>query len=64
MLLGEKALSEAGHLRILDFGRANRLSLAFYSELSCRLQVLDASDDLVAKATEIRDRQTKSSSRQ
>ncbi|MFN2286802.1 MAG: hypothetical protein ABR578_00570 [Chromatocurvus sp.] len=53
-LLGEKALSEAGYLRILDFGRANRLSLAFFGELSCRLQVLDASDDLVAKAREIR----------
>lgn len=56
MLLGEKALSGAGHLRILDFGRANRLSLAFFSDLSCRLQVLDASDDLIATALEIRQR--------
>ncbi|MFN2327763.1 MAG: hypothetical protein ABR612_02520 [Chromatocurvus sp.] len=54
MLLGETALSATRHLRILDFGRANRHSLAFYSELPCRLQVLDASDILIAKAKEIR----------
>lgn len=54
MVLGETALSTTGHLRILDFGRANRHSLTFYSELSCRLQVLDASDTLIAKAKEIR----------
>lgn len=54
MLLGEKAVAAAGHLRILDFGRANQLSLAFFSGLACRLQVLDASDALVATAKEIR----------
>lgn len=53
MVLGENALSAANHLRILDFGRANRVSLRFYSELSCRLQVLDASETLIAKAKDI-----------
>lgn len=50
MLLGEKALASSGHLRILDFGRANRLSLGFFSEMSCRLQVLDASESLIGQA--------------
>lgn len=54
MLLGERALDSVQHLRILDFGRANRLSLAFFSGLTCRLQVLDASDALIAKAREVR----------
>ncbi len=48
MLLGEKALAQTDHLRVLDFGRANRCSLGFFSGLSCRLQVLDASDSLIA----------------
>lgn len=54
MLLGDKALEAAEHLRILDFGRANRISLAFFGGLSCRLQVLDASDALITQAREIR----------
>jgi len=54
MVLGESALSVTEHCRILDFGRANRVSLSFYSELSCRLQVLDASETLIAKAKDIR----------
>lgn len=54
MVLGDTTLSTTAHLRILDFGRANRFSLTFYSGLSCRLQVLDASDILIVRAKEIR----------
>lgn len=54
MVLDETALTATRHLKILDFGRANRISLAFYSAVSCRLQVLDASDTLIVKAREIR----------
>jgi hypothetical protein len=45
-LLGEESPLAGDHSRILDFGRAHPLSLAFYSETSCRLQILDASDTL------------------
>lgn len=54
MVLGDSALSARSHLRILDFGRANHISLRFYSELSCRLQVLDASETLIATANDMR----------
>ena len=56
MLLGESALSTDRHLRILDFGRANRRSLSFFSAVPCRLQVLDASDALIASARDMRAR--------
>jgi hypothetical protein len=45
-LLGAESPLAAERSRILDFGRAHPLSLAFYSETSCRLQILDASDTL------------------
>lgn len=53
MVVGARRLESITHLSVLDFGCASRHSLDFFSELNCRLQILDASSSLVAFASSL-----------